>query len=158
MFKFIAKLGNNGTLYGFGLSETDLNRLEFNKDPIFFDFGYAGHSQLFGLILYLEEFKTPTEMVANVDVINNRCIPFLDSNRGVTVKTLRVFPISRDILKKLRDTPLWAFDTLIEITNPNDVQLFFSGRTEQEIEKHFRSLGYINSQTKQTYKGFEKRN
>ena len=56
MFKFVSHLPE-GNLYGFGLTETNLNRLEFNNEPIFFDFGYAGHPELFGLILYFRQFN-----------------------------------------------------------------------------------------------------
>jgi len=74
MLKFTAELQNSGTLYGFGLAEANLNRLEFNNEPIFFDFGYAKHPELFGLILYFDEFYEPVEIAENVDAVKQRCI------------------------------------------------------------------------------------
>lgn len=157
MIKFTGDLQNGGTLYGFGLSEANLNRLEFNDEPIFFDFGYNGNPELFGLIFYLGEFKEPADIAANPDAVSQRCIPFLNERHGVTVETLRVFPVAKSIMQTFRSTPLWSFQAHIEITNPNDLQLFFSGRTEQELEQYFQNAGLIGSRTKRTYKGFEKR-
>lgn len=157
MIKFTGGLQNGGTLYGFGLSESNLNRLEFNDEPIFFDFEYAEHPELFGLIFYMGEFKEPADIAANLDAVSQRCIPFLDAKHGVTVETLRVFPISKSIMQTFRETPLWSFQAHIEIINPNDLQLFFSGRTEQELEQYFQNAGLVGSQTKRTYKGFGKR-
>ena len=37
MIKFVAQL-EQGNLYGFGFTDTNLNRLEFNDEPIFFCF------------------------------------------------------------------------------------------------------------------------
>jgi hypothetical protein len=157
MIKFVAALQGSGNLYGFGLSETNLNRLEFNDEPIFFDFGYTGHPELFGLILYFGEFEEPVEIAANADAVNDRCIPFIDEKRGVTGETLRVFPIAKRIMRELRGTPLWSFQAKTQITNPNDMQMFFSGRTEHELEQYFLEKGLISPQTKRTYKGFGKR-
>ncbi|MEH2135405.1 hypothetical protein [Nostoc sp.] len=156
MLKLTAKLKNSGTLYCFGLSETNLNRLEFNNEPIFFDFDYAGHSDLFGLILYFDEFKEPTEIAANPHAVERRCIPFLNEKHNVTEKTLRVFPIAQNIMKTLRSKPLWSFQSKTQIANPDDIQLFLSARTEQELEQYFRREGFISPQTKE-YKGFRKR-
>ncbi len=157
MIKFTASLQNGGNLYGFGLTETNLNRLEFNNEPIFFDFGYAGTPKLFGLILYFGEFEAPEQIAANVDVVKEQCIPFFDETRGVTGETLRVFFLAKSVMQKMRNTPLWAFDAQIEITNPNDKQLIFAGRTEQELEEFFVQNGLARPRTKRTYKGFEKR-
>ncbi len=106
-------LQNGGNLYGFGLSETNLNRLQFNDEPIFFDFGYAGHPKLFGLILYFDEFEKPEQIAANIDAVKERCIPFINQKHGVTGETLRVFPIAKSIMEKLRNTPLWSFDAAL---------------------------------------------
>jgi hypothetical protein len=157
VIKFTALLQNGGNLYGFGLSEANLNRLEFNDEPIFFDFGYAGHPELFGLILYFGEFEEPAEIAANADAVNDHCIPFIDEKRGVTAETLRVFPIAKRIMRELRGTPLWSFQAKIHITNPSDMQMFLSGRTEHELEQYFLEKGLISPQTKRTYKGFGKR-
>lgn len=154
MIKIAAGLQNGGSLYGFGLSEANLNRLEFNNEPIFFDFGYAGIPKLFGLILYFGEFAKPEEIAVNPDAVKERCIPFVNEKRGVTGETLRVFPIAKSIMETFRSTPFWCFQAHIEITNSSDIQLFFSGRTEQELEQWFRDKGLITAQTKQTYEGF----
>ncbi len=60
-------------------------------------------------------------------------------------------------MEKLRNTPLWSFDAQIEITDPNDKQLIFAGRTEQELEEFFVQSGFVKPQTKRIYKGFGKR-
>lgn len=140
MLKFIAKLENGDNLYGFGLSESNLNRLQFNDEPIFFDFEYAGHPELFGLFIYFDEFQTPEEAASNLDVVKERCIPFIDESQGISGETLRFFPIVKSVMQKFRDTPFWGFDAKIKITNPNDQQLIFSGRTEQEMRQY---LGLI---------------
>ena len=146
-----------GKLYGFGLSEANLNRMEFNNEPIFFDFGYAGNSNLFGLILYLREFREPADIAASVDDIRIFCLPFFDRERGVTPETLRVFPFARSIMQKFRDTPYWGFDTYIRIAHKSDMQMFFAGRDEKDIEQYLRGAGLISPETKRAYKGFEKR-
>ncbi|MHC5779313.1 hypothetical protein [Nostoc sp.] len=156
MIKFLAKLQNGGTLYGFGLAEANLNRLEFNNEPIFFDFEYAQHPGLFGLILYFDEFEEPVQITENAEAVGDRCVPFINEEHGVTGETLRVFPIAKRIMREMR-TPLYCFKTEIEITNPNDIGLFFSGRTEHELEKYFQEQGLISPQTKRTSKGFGKR-
>jgi hypothetical protein len=144
MLKFTAKMQNGGTLYGFGLAESNLNRLEFNDEPIFFSFEYAGHPKLFGLILYLGQFETPEEISANGEaVVSDRSIPFINEKHGVTGETLSVFPIARSIMEKMRSTPLWSFETQAQITNSNDIQLFFSGRTEQELRDYFIEGGLL---------------
>jgi len=38
----------------------------------------------------------------------------------------------------------------------NDVEVFLSGRTEQELEQYFVSKGLVSPKTKRTYKGFGK--
>jgi hypothetical protein len=153
MIKFTAKLQNGGILYGFGLAEANLNRLEFNDEPIFFDFGYANYPELFGLIFYMSQFEEPAEIAENFDAVKERIVPFVNEKHGVNGDTLRVFPIAKRIMRELR-TPLWSFQSRIEITNHNDMQMFFSGRTEQELEDYFQSKGLIRQQTKRTYKGF----
>jgi hypothetical protein len=156
MIKFLANLQNGGTLYGFGLAETNLNRLEFNAEPIFFDFDYANCKQLFGLILYLDEFEEPAEISENIEALEKRCIPFLSKKYNVTFDTLRVFPIAKRIMREMREKPLYSFQTKIKISSPNDIQIFFSGRTEHELEQFFLEKGLINSRTKRTHKRFGK--
>jgi hypothetical protein len=70
MFKFVSGL-EQGNLYGFGLTEANLNRLEFNREPIFFDFGYANHPEIFGLILHTPEYKTPEDIAANIEELTS---------------------------------------------------------------------------------------
>ncbi len=157
MIKFTASLKPQGTLYGFGLSEANLNRLEFNSEPIFFDFGYCDRPDLFGLILYLEVFKTPEDIANNLETVQLHCLPFINPDRGVTTETLRVFPIARNIMAKFRRSPYWGFETSVEITNPHDKQMFFAGTTEQNIEQYLQNGGFLSVKTKRTFKGFGKK-
>ena len=157
MLKFIAAMPAGGRLYGFGLSEGNLNRLQFNQEPIFFDFGYDGKPELFGLILYMERFSTALELAADLAAVRLRCQPFLDSDRGVTPASLRVFPFPQEVMerfRRFRDTPIWGFETKVQITDPKDCQIFFSGRTEQELAEMLREMGLVGKKTKRTHKGF----
>lgn len=157
MIKFTAPMQTGGTLYGFGLTEANLNRMQFNNEPIFFDFGYAGHPHLFGLVPFMSELSEPAEVPQRMDVVMRYCTPFLDTDRGVIVRTLRVFPIVQSVMQTFRNKPFWGFETYIEITDPKDMQLFFAGRDEQDIEKYLQDAGLIDKSTKRTYKGFGKR-
>jgi hypothetical protein len=153
MIKFIAPIAK-GNLYGFGLTENELNRMEFNNETIFFDFGYADQPKLFGLILYLESFQKPEDILNNFDALTVQCLPFFNSERGVTSETLRVFPMAKNIMQEFRNTPFWGYSTQIEITNPNDQQLIFAGKDEQAIEEYLQRAGLLTTKTKRTYKGF----
>lgn len=155
MIKFVAELPQ-GQMYGFGLTEANLNRLEFNNEPIFFDFGYAGHPKLFGLFSYLGKYQEPIDIAENIDAARENWIPFFDLERGITPETLRVFPIAWSIMEKFRSTPFWGFETQITIANPNDMQLIFSGRTGQEIEQYLQKGGLMGPQTKYSSRGFGK--
>jgi hypothetical protein len=155
MLKAVASLKSGGNLYAFGLSESDLNRLQFYNESIFFDFSFARQPQLFGLIVYFWQFEKPEDVLVNFDIVNEKCTSFFNESRGVTADTLCVFPFARKTLSDIRATPFWALQTRVQITHPGDIQTFFSGQTEDAIEKHFRDAGWINSQTQQTYKGFK---
>ncbi|MFN6538111.1 MAG: hypothetical protein RM021_017435 [Nostoc sp. EkiNYC01] len=157
MLKLLAELEGGGNLYLFGLPKTDLDRLQFNNEPIFFDFGYAGFPKLFGLILYFDSFEVPEEIDANIDAVKQSCLPFINEKRGVTGETLLFFPIAKSIMTEFRSTPIWGFEHRLQVSHPNDMQFFFSGKTEEELLDYFRREGLITPQTKQTYKGFEKR-
>lgn len=154
MIKFLAEL-DEGTLYGFALTEANLNRMEFNREPIFFDFGYAGHPELFGLFIYFSQFKTPEDIVANFRVVEAQVTPFLNEERNVTPATLRIFPLAQCVFQQLRDQPFWSLDAEIKIAHPKDKQLIFAGPDEQSIEDHFREAGLITPQTKFMTKGFD---
>lgn len=156
MIKFTAELFNGGTLYGFGLSEANLNRMEFNHEPIFFDFGYAKMSNLFGLILYLDKYATPEEILDNFEEIRKLQLPFLNMPRGVTPETLIIFPMARNIMARLRKEKFWCFETNVNIKSAHDKQIFLAARTEQEIEKFFLDAGFITKHTKRSQKGFER--
>ncbi|MCC5636335.1 hypothetical protein LC593_10785 [Nostoc sp. CHAB 5844] len=158
MLKFTAELQDGGNLYGFGLTETNLNRLEFNDEPILFSFDFIGHPDIYALIFYLGfKFKKPEDIAKNIDFVENCCASFA-REKGISPEALRIFPIAKTVMQKLRDTPLWGFDNVkVEITHPNDKQLIFSGRTEQELRDFFMQSGFVKPQTKQIYKGFEKR-
>jgi hypothetical protein len=153
MFKFVSELPQ-GNFYGFGLPESDLNRMEFNRESLFFDFGYARRPDLFGLILFIPEFYYPSEITQNIDLVKRSCLPFLDQARGVIPDTLRVFPIAKSVMAKFRESPYWGLQTQIEIAHPEDKQVFFSGPDEQAIENYLRQSGAITPQTKRTFRGF----
>ena len=157
MIKFVAELIGEGHLYGFGLTEANLNRMQFNEEPIFFDFGYCGHPELFGLILYMDGFKEPEDIAANIEVLEQRLIPFLNVEHGVTIDTLLVLPIAESIMQKFRTTPFWGFTTQTKITNPADQQLVFAGRDKKDIEQYLQKTGLVVPvpKTKRTPKGFD---
>jgi hypothetical protein len=155
LIKIVLDLDADGVTYLFGLTETNLNRMEFNKEPIFFDFGYANHPELFALVHYFPEYDRPESI--NLEAIAPFSLPFFDSDRGVTPKTLRFFPIARSIMQKFRATPFWGFETKVAIAHPGDSQLFFAGRDEKAIEKYFQDAGLIAPETKRSTKGFGKR-
>lgn len=144
MIKFTAELGRGGHLFGFGLSETDLNRLEFNKEPIIFDFGYIDQPHLIGLILYMGQYEEPDDDITpTLDELKAATSPFLDNHQGITAETLRIFYIAHSILYQWRKTPFWGFETAVEITHPNDRQLFAAGRTDEEIIDYLVESGLL---------------
>lgn len=157
MIKFVAGREGGGNVYGFGLSEANLNRMEFNDEPVFFDFGYAGRSDLFGLFVYCRECPTPESIQANLAaVVETYVLPFFDEQRGVTPETLVFFPIAQNVMLKFRQTPYWAYDLHIKIADPRDIQMIFSGPDEEAMRRYFSQTGLINPKTKQTFKGFGK--
>ena len=142
MIKFMGELTTGGNLYGFGLTEVNLNRLEFNAEPLLFDFGFAGHPELFCLIIYVgDRFNTPEDAAANINVVKEYCLPYLNESQGITPESLRMFPITRTVMEKFRSTPFWGFDCHIQITHPNDMQLIFAGPDERSIGKYLRKSG-----------------
>jgi hypothetical protein len=151
MIKFTGQMDNGGTLYGFGLSESNLNRLVFNQEPIFFSFDYAGHPHLFGLILY---FDCPTPEKLGLEAVQHACLPFLSPKHGVTVDTLRVMALTKSIVDQFRATPFWQHSTKILITHPEDIQTIFTGPDEQAIEEYMRGAGLVGPKTKRISKGF----
>jgi hypothetical protein len=153
MIKFTGSIDDGGTLYGFGLTEANLNRLVFNQEPIFFDFGYAGLPHLFGLILY---FDCPAPEDLSLETVQAAVIPFLDSARGVTVNTLRLMALTKSIVDQFRAVPFWQHSTKIAIAHENDVEMIFSGPDEGAIEKYFVDTGLVTQKTKRTTKGFGK--
>lgn len=156
MIRFTADLQNSGTLYGFGLTETNLNRMQFNQEPIFFSFEYAGSPGLFGLILYMGQFNKPEDIKQNPLVVEEACTPFLLPERGVTFNSLRVFPIAQSVMEEFREKPFWSHQTRIEIGSKNDVQLFFAGPDEKSMSQFFQNAGLLSSKTKRMNKGFGK--
>ena len=153
MIKFVAQL-EQGNLYGFGFTDTNLNRLEFNDEPIFFCFDYAGHPELFGLILYMGEFQNPIDLQQNMDALIPLRNFFVNPTKGITTDTLLVFPIVRSVMQKFREKPFWALETHTMVTTPGDKQMFFCGTDDQTMTAYFREAGFITSQTRQTKKGF----
>lgn len=152
MIKCLARLNQGGNLYVFGLTEANLNRMEFNQEPIFFDFGYADHPEQFALIHYFPQFAEPKDVEA--ETLIRFCSRLIDEKRGVTFETLRVFPIAQSVMQQFRSTPFWSLDARCPITSPNDKQLFFAGQDEQSIEKYLVDSGLISPKTKRTTKGF----
>lgn len=108
MIKFVGNLPQ-GNMYGFGLTEANLNRMEFNNEFILFDFGYAEHPEIFGLILYLRQFKEPIDISNNIDTVLSYRTSFLDSNRGVTSETLRFFPLAQSVMQKFSYLSILGF-------------------------------------------------
>lgn len=157
MIKFTAERASGGMLYGFGLTEANLNRMQFNDEPIFFDFGYTGRPDLFGLFLYCSKLKTPKDIAANADEIKTYALPFFNEERGVVPGSLLFFPIARSVMRDLRNKPYWGYDTYIEIADARDMQLIFSGPDEESIRRYFAKAGFISPRTKQAYKGFGRR-
>jgi hypothetical protein len=154
MIKFCLQMESNATLYGFGLTEANLNRIEFNKEPIFFNFDYAGHPNLWGLILFLERYGKAEAIKADLGNVALSCERFLDERRGVTLDTLRVFPFGRDVMDEFRRTNYWAFATTVNVTDAKDQQLFFAGPDENAIEEYMQRAGLLGKKTKRTTKGF----
>jgi hypothetical protein len=156
MIKFLGEM-LEGTLYGFGFTETNLNRLQFNQEPILFDFGYASRPDLFGLVLYLHQFQEPVDMVSNLDIVKMCCAPYLDSERGITPQTLHIFPIARSIMQQFRDVSFWGYETHNHISHPKDKQLFFAGPDGKSIEQHLAQTGLVIQRSpKGAGKGFGK--
>lgn len=142
MIKLFSKLPEGeGHFYGFGFTETNLNRLEYNNEPIFFDFSYAGRPDLFGLIMYLPEYETPEDMAADIENVALRAVPFLKAEYGVTIETLRFFVIPRTVFSRLRKLDFWGYNLNLNITNPNDIQILFAGTDELAIERYFSGNG-----------------
>lgn len=155
MIRFVTQLAQ-GRLYGFGLSEVSLNRLEFNNELIVFSFHYAGLPQLFGVILYMEMFKEPADIFQNPAIVASCCLPLLDPERGITLDSLRAFPMAQSVMKKLREKPGYGLESHIEISKPGDKQVFLAGRDEEDIKKHIVDGGYIPTHYKNVGKGFWK--
>lgn len=140
MIKFCA-LMDSGMLYGFGLTEANLNRMEFNKESIFFSFDYAGHPEIWALLLFLEEYGKAEEIIDGLQDVSLLGEQFLDEARGVTPDTLRIFPFGREVMDKLRRMDYWAFGASVEIKHPDDQQLFFAGPDEKAIKRYMYGLG-----------------
>lgn len=138
MIKFLAPL-TQGHLYGFGLVEAELNRLEYEREPIIFDFGFAKKPKIIGLIEYLPQFTTPEDIAANIDAVQKYCLRL----RGRMNKNLRFFPISQGIMQTLRNKPYWGFECQVEIASPGDRQLLFAGKDEEEIKKYFEQGNFV---------------
>lgn len=147
MIKLLGKK-EKGNVFLFGLSEGNLNRLEFNQEPIFFDFGYAKAPHLYGLIIHNKEYQTPKDIGKDPSFLIESVQRYYDKSKGVTPDTLHIFPIVKIVLEKLRSTPFWAEQANCPILTPFDSQMFFSGRTEEEIKEYFLEHKLINNSTK----------
>jgi hypothetical protein len=154
MIKITAKKGDTGSAYLFGLSEVNLNRLEFNQEPILFSFDYAGFPQTFGLVVYLPEMTESNWEGLDMEALERKCVQYMSTEAGITPDTLRIFVLSRPVMQRLRTEPFWGYETHINIGDPKDVQLFFAGRTEAEIEAYFIEHGFIAPRKDSSPKGF----
>lgn len=133
----------SGDIYLFGLSETDLNRMEFNKESILFNFGYVNRPDLYGAVLYLNQFFNWAEAVEDLKAVYYEITNLYDKKQGINAQTLKPFIITRDILRKLRNTPFWTFKTHLKSTKSNDVQMFFAADDEVSMMERFRKEGLI---------------
>ena len=140
MYRFTGVLGA-GRLYGFGLTETDLNRMEFNQEALFFDFGYVGAPGLHGLILYMDAFATAEDIAQDIAEIERQKAGFLKEHGAITPDSLRVFPLARNAMQQFRAVPFWAYGTQFELLHPDDRQMFFSGRDDQAIKEYLMAGG-----------------
>jgi hypothetical protein len=150
----IALLGDGidgGRVFTFGFTDVDLNRIEFNKEPILIDFGFAGCPDLFGFIHYFPEFAEAEEIDLAIVAQSTKAI--LSTNPNVTIDRLYVFPFARNAMEKFRNTPFFGFPTQVPITHPKDQQFFFAGSTEQAIESHLAQHGLIAPNTPRTKQG-----
>ena len=145
MLKFVIR-GKDRDTYGFGLSEANMNRLQFNHEPIFFDYAFAGTPNVYGLILCMYDFPEPEDIIACPEAVNHLAIPYL--NHRVTFDNLRVFPVCRSVTDKLKEDPTYCFAVDCPILKPGDRQVFFAGRTEEEMEQYFSDIGLITAKTK----------
>jgi hypothetical protein len=152
MIKTIAHKPDGGMVYMFGFSEANLNRMEFNREPIFFDFGYADRPDLFGLIHFFPGFKSPED--SDFREIEATAKATLNPDRGVTMETLRFFVLGQKIMGEFRQTPFWGHETHVEIGHPNDSQILFAARTEEDVERYFVQNGLIGPKTARSCKGF----
>lgn len=150
MLKFIAETPD-ARLYGFGLTETDLNRLEFNQEPLLFDFKHIDRPDLFGAITYLPEYLTPEDMLSrfakptSLTAFKQECLDKLE-RRGIypfekpaPLDKLILFPVCRSVFQTLRSRPFWAFDCNTPVTCPSDKQMFFAARDEKAITEYLES-------------------
>lgn len=147
MLKFTAQQEGGGTLYGFGLSETDLNRLEFNQETIFFEFDYAGQPNKCGLIAYLGDYETPEDIAANLEQVRKAVALSFGAPSNALPGNLHLFPIARSVMQRFRQEPFWAFTTNLQISNSKDSQMFFSATTEAQMRKYLADAGLIKLPT-----------
>lgn len=136
-----------GRLYGFGLTEANLNRLQFNREFIFIDFATMDTPGYFGLIVH-QDVESPHQV--DLDLLQPFVAMVLDEKRGVTVDSLRAFVLDSGTIAKLRKCQ--PFTTNVEISKPDDIQMFFWGRTEDEIK--LALADFIGPSTRKTRKGF----
>lgn len=136
MIKFVSRM-EEGVLYGFGLTEANLNRLEFNGEPIIFSFDYADLPDIYGIFFFAPYARTPEEIAANPDLVTTYCESVLKEN-SIPAIAVRAFPIATSIMAKFRETPYFGFPMNLPISNPQDQQLIFAGPDERAIERYLR--------------------
>jgi hypothetical protein len=146
MIKITIPSRHGGTAFIFGLTEVNLNRLQFNQEPIFFDFGYIDRPDLYGLIFHVPGVEKLSEV--DPDILYQIVAPFL--SKTVTKSNLKVFAITEGIMARMRQTPFWGFKYAAQITAPQDSQLIFAASDNAAIERYFQEQGFIGPKTKRT--------
>lgn len=142
MIKFLAHKPDGSKVFGFGFSETNMERLKFNREPIFFDFSDLDTPGYFGLVVYQDEFDE--------EELQNAAASILNPSRGVTVETLRAFVLPESAYAQMLNG--LGFSLNVKIESPGDTEIFFAGKNEQQMQELLQA--FIGSKTKFTSKGF----
>lgn len=144
MIKATIPSEHSGTIFIFGLTKVNLNRLQFNQEPIFFDFGYIDRPDLYGLIFHVPGIENLSEVDPNI--LHQSAAPFL--SKTVTRSNLKVFAITEGVMTRMRKTDFWGFRYTAPITGPQDSQLIFAASDNAAIEQYFQEKRFIGPKTK----------
>lgn len=144
MIKITIPNRHGGTVFIFGLTEVNLNRLQFNNEPILFDFGYIDRPDLYGLIFHVPGVESLSEV--DPEILHQSVAPFL--SKTVTRSNLKVFAVTEGVVARMRQTPFWGFKYTAPITAPQDSQLIFAASDNAAIEQYFQEKGFIGPKTR----------